>query len=101
MEAPTLIALGTTAGLAAVTLLIVQLIWKTAQPSPEIKDRFGPLTAVVVGTVLALIAVYAGNANPAGANGTDIVNALLSGLFVGTTSMGIHDSIDSVNPDIV
>lgn len=102
MEAPTLAALGTTAGLATVTLLVVQLIWRTARPSAEAKDRFGPLVAVLVGVVLALVAVFVGGANPAGAPaGSDVVNAILAGLFVGTTAMGLHDAVDSVDPNIV
>jgi len=101
MEAPTVNSLLTTGGLAVAVVLITQLIWSTVRPSPDTKDRFGPLVAVIVGIVLSLIAVFTVGLDPAGSAGTDIFNAILSGLFVGATGMGIHDSIDSVNPNIV
>lgn len=97
MEVPTLDALVTVGGAGVVVLIITQVFWKLANVAPATKDRIGPAVAIAVGILVTLFGTFALGL----AERTDIANAILNGLFAGATGMGLHDTIDSVNENIV
>lgn len=81
----------TLGGASIVVSIITQVILSTWRPSPEAKDRFGPLLALVVGIgVVLLFGALQG--------ATDYAALLLTGLLAGGGGMGIHDTVDAVTP---
>jgi pyruvate/2-oxoacid:ferredoxin oxidoreductase beta subunit len=89
MDAPTTGQLLTVAGNAVVTSLLCEVFWRTLNPSPEVKDRFGPLVAAGTGIALALVALIA--TTGFGAPYASIVDAFLIGLTGGLAAIGVHD----------
>lgn len=90
MDAPTTQQLLTVGGNAAITYLLLEVIWRAWAPAPETKDRFGPLLAVAVGIGLAAVALAVTTA--AGTPYATIVDGLLIGLVGGLAAIGIHDT---------
>lgn len=88
MEQVTFALLLTVAGAAAFEVLILQVVWQAAKPTPEFKDRFGPLIAILAGIAITVIAALA-------VPGTDIGQAVLTGIMAGFSAMGIHDTASS------
>lgn len=81
----------TLGGASIVVSILVQVILSTWRPSPEAKDRFGPLLALLVGIgVLFTFGLLQGS--------TDYATLLLTGLLAGGGGMGVHDTIDAVAP---
>lgn len=93
MDAPTTAQLLTVGGNAAITYLVVEMFWRAWNPTPETKDRFGPLVAALTGIGLAVIAWLATTAG--GAPYASLVDAVLIGLVGGLSSIGVHDVADS------
>ena len=73
---------------AAFEVLILQVLWTAVKPSPEFKDRFGPLIAILAGIAITVIAAFA-------IPGSDVGQAVLTGIMAGFSAMGIHDTADS------
>lgn len=81
----------TLGGAAIVVSILTQVILSTWKPTPEQKDRFGPLLALLVGVItVAVFGVLQG--------ATDYAALLLTGLLAGGGGMGIHDTVDAVAP---
>lgn len=79
-------ALGSVAGVAAVTFLVVQII-KPALAWPQAtQDRFMPLIAVLIGVVLGIVGTVAFGA----IDRVSVVQAVLTGLFGGSTAVGLY-----------
>ena len=78
----------TVAGATVVVSIVVGVILRALNLSPETKSRFGPLVAIGVGVVIVgAAALY---------TGADIGQALLTGLLAGSASMGLYDTVQSV-----
>lgn len=73
--------------LALIMGALISLLGWTKPENAALKDQFGPFLALVVGVVfvggLALV------------QGANIVDAVLVGIVAGSTSMGVHDTIDA------
>lgn len=80
----------TVAGATVVVSIVVGVILRALNLSPESKDRFGPLIAIIVGVVIVgAVALY---------TGADIAQALITGLLAGSASMGLYDTVKAVMP---
>lgn len=80
----------TVAGATVVVTIIVEVLMRAIKPSPETKDRIGPLVAVGVGVlVVGAAALY---------NGADLGQALLTGLLSGAAAIGLYDVARSATP---
>ena len=78
----------TVAGATVVVSIIVGVVLRALNLSPESKDRFGPLIAIGIGVVVVgAAALY---------SGADIGQALLTGLLAGSAAMGLYDTVKSV-----
>lgn len=91
MDAPSTQQLLTVGGNAAATFLLLEVIWRALSPTPEMKDRFGPLLAAGTGIVLALAAWVVTTA--ANAPYSSLLDAALIGLAGGLASIGVHDVV--------
>lgn len=89
MDAPSTGQLLTVGGNAAITFLLVEVIWRAWAPDPTTKDRFGPLLAASIGVALAVVAWLVTTA--ANAPYASLLDAVLIGLVGGLASIGIHD----------
>jgi hypothetical protein len=69
----------------AVGALFSAIGWTDAQGGGAQKDRFGPLVAILVGTVLV--------GGLAALQGADVLSAVLTGFMAGYGSMGVHDLV--------
>lgn len=78
---------GTVAGLSAATLIVVQAFLAALAPSPSLRDRIGPLTALIIAIVLALLFAFA--------TGGVLIVALASGITAAGLAMGAHDVANS------
>lgn len=88
--APTVDSLLSVAGASAILTLVLELAFRTWKPEPATLDRFGPVIAAVAGIVLvggAALYLHA-----------DVAQAVLTGLFAGFASSGIHDVVSSQAP---
>lgn len=90
MEAVTVQALTTVAGLAIVTGVIVAVLRKALNLSGEAMDRWGALLSILVGIVLAILATFVLSLTA----GTDLLQAALNGLFGGLAASGGFDVIN-------
>lgn len=82
---PQVSSLLTVGGLTIFITAITEVILRAWRPSPEQKDRFGPLLAMGLAIVAAVLAsIYLGG---------DGVEGLLLGVIVGWGSMGVHDTV--------
>lgn len=78
-------ALLTFAGLTLVVTAIVEMVMRAWRPSPDQKDRFGPLLAVGIAEVIAIaVALYLSR---------DVVQAAITALFAGLASMGFYKAV--------
>ena len=93
MDNPTLAALLTTAGLAPVVAIIEEALLTAAGPSPEARDRFGPLLALVLGVVIAeVVTVALGLGTKA-----DVAQAALIGILGGSGGIAAHDVVSGAS----
>ncbi len=90
MEAITVQALTTVAGLALVTGLVIPVIRKVLNLSGEMMDRFGALLAILTAVVLAVVAGVVLNL----VSGADIVQDILNGLVAGLAAAGGYDVVN-------
>lgn len=90
MEALTLSQLTTVAGLATASTLLSELFWRTVQPSPATKARFGPITAVAIGVVCGLVAGFL-----LGLARADLAQVVINGVLGGLAAIGVHDVWES------
>ena len=88
---PTIAQLATVSGNAAITFLIGQVFWRTANAAPATMDRFGPVTAVAIAVGLA-VAGSAVNLTAA-LSSADLLQSVLVGVVSGTSAIGIHDLV--------
>lgn len=85
---PSTDALLTFAGLSLWTTAITEIILRAVRPDPDTQDRFGPLLALLVAVVSAVaVALYID---------ADVVQAVITGVFVGFAAMGVHDTASTV-----
>lgn len=88
LEAPTAGMLGTVAGLALIVTIVTEIILRAWAPTAVVKDRFGPLLALVVGIAFAVAgALFSAT--------TDVLTAVLLGVVSAGGGMGIHDTVNS------
>ena len=79
----------TIGGASVVISILVGVIIAAWKPTPEQKDRFGPLLALATGLVVVLaFGALQGNA--------DYASLLLTGILAGGGSMGVHDTVGVV-----
>jgi len=90
MEALTIVQLTTVAGIAGFTTLVSELIWRTVATTAAVRDRFGPLVAVVIGVGAGI-----GAALLLGQVQLDLAQSALNGIVGGLTAMGVHDLVSS------
>jgi hypothetical protein len=90
MDAVTVSALTTVAGLALVTGIIVAVIRKAGNLSGEAMDRWGALISITVGIVLALVGSFAFDL----IGRLDLLQAVLNGLFGGLAASGGFDVLN-------
>lgn len=83
---PTLTYVTTVAGCAAVTAIIVEVIIRAAGAGFSV-DRFGPLLALGIGILVAVLATAALGIGTSQTFG----QAVLTGLLAGASAMGLHD----------
>lgn len=84
---PTVGMLGTVAGLGFLVSIVTEIILRAINPTSAWKDRFGPLLALLVATVFAVVGALA--------QGLDVVTAILLAVVTAGTGMGIHDTVTS------
>lgn len=78
----------TTAGAAILVTALIQVIKTTFAWDDTRTKRFGPLTAILLGILIAApAALYVG---------ADPVQAAVNGLFAGLAAMGIYDAGSNV-----
>lgn len=95
---PTVENLTTVAGLAGVTFVVVEIVLRAWAPSAATKDRFGPLLAVLIAVALGEIATAVLQISGDGLAPIELLQAFITGLVAGSSSMGIHDLVDSAAP---
>src|SRR3990167_5255534 len=89
---PDVAQLLTVAGLAPIVALVSQLVWRTLghnASGDQLQDRFGPIVAVGIGVMLAVIGLTV--TSIAGVTRLDFAEAALTGLVGGLTAIGLHD----------
>ena len=85
LTVPTVEGLLTLVGLAAVTTVAVEILLRALDPPEGDRRRYGPLVALIVGTVFTLLAAFF--------VGADYLNAFIAASLVGWTSMGMYDTL--------
>jgi hypothetical protein len=81
---PVVNSLLTVGGLTIFVTAITEVVLRAWKPTPEQKDRFGPLLAMGLAVVAGLLAsLYLGG---------DGIEGILLGVIVGWGSMGVHDT---------
>ena len=79
--------LSTVAGVAAITTIIVQIILTATGLSDQQSSRWGPLLAIGVAVVLAVLHA----ASLGSLDQTVLLNSVLLGISAGAAAMGIHN----------
>ena len=87
MDAPALSSLTTVAGISLVVTAIEAFLLPALNLSTEASNRFGPLLAVILGIIVALVATFT---IVTGVGREDVVSAILNGIFGGLAAIGIH-----------
>jgi uncharacterized membrane protein len=82
MEAPTIEQLTTVAGVTIAVVAILAVLMPTEQA-----NRFGPLLAVGVGIVIAIVATWTIVDGPTKQH---FLSAVINGLFAGLAAVGTH-----------
>lgn len=90
METVTVDALTTVAGLAVVTGVVLFAIRKALALSADMMDRFGALFAMLIAILFAVLASLVLGLTA----GTDLLQAVLNGVFAGLTASGGYDLIN-------
>lgn len=83
---------GTVAGIAAATLIVVQAILTALAPAPALRARIGPLAALIVAVLLAVLFALA--------SGGLLIVALATGITAAGVAMGGHDVASSAGVPI-
>lgn len=81
----------TVGGVSVVTWIITGLIFKTAAFSEAQKARFGAVIATLLGIALAVVAT----AVLVGLTGDALLTAFITGLFGGTSAVGLHEVVSN------
>lgn len=84
-EAPSVDGLLTVGGLGFIVTIITEVIMRAWQPTDEVKGRFGPIIAIGVALVFAVLAAISTH--------VDVFQAVLVAIVTGATSMGIYDTV--------
>ena len=93
MEAITVQALTTVAGLAIVVGMIVFILRKALNLTSSAMNRYGALISVAVAIVLAIAAGFALNL----VSGSDLLQGMLNGLAAGLLASGGYDVVNGAN----
>lgn len=93
MQAVTVEALTTVAGLAIVTGVVLFALRKALNLTAELMDRFGALLSMLIAIVFAVIASLALGL----VAGTDLLQAVLNGIFAGLAASGGFDVINGAH----
>lgn len=86
MDGLTVAQLTTVAGIGIATALLSELIWRTTNAPAATIARFGPIVAVGLGIVLAVVAGFA-----LGQGRLDLFQDGINGVVGGLSAMGLHD----------
>lgn len=89
LEEPTVGMLATVAGISLIVTIVTEIILRAWSPTVAMKDRFGPLLALLVGILFAVAGSLV-NGSP------DLVTAVVLGVVSAGTGMGVHDTVTSV-----
>jgi uncharacterized YccA/Bax inhibitor family protein len=87
MEAPTIEQLTTVAGVTIAVVAILAVLMPILNLSTEQANRFGPLLAVGVGIVIAIVATWTIVDGPTKQH---FLSAVINGLFAGLAAVGTH-----------
>lgn len=87
LDTPTIGMLSTTAGLGLLVSIVTEIIIRAWQPDGATKDRFGPLLAIGVALIFAVLGAFT--------QGLDIVSAILLAVVTAGIGMGVHDTVSS------
>lgn len=90
MEAVTVQALTTVAGLAIVVAILVGVVRKAAKLSGETMDQWGAVLSMGIGVVLAIAAALTLHVE----GGPDLFQAILNGIFGGLAASGGFDVVN-------
>jgi hypothetical protein len=86
MDTSELLTLG---GVAIVVTILTEVIKRAAAMSDDVIARFGPLLAVTLGVVIAILASWY--------QGADLVAGALTGLLAGASASGIYSYTKGVS----
>lgn len=89
-DQPTTGMLTTVAGLGLLVSIVTEVILRAWQPTAQVKDRFGPVLALSVALLFAMIGAVS--------QGLDPIAAIVLAVVTGGTGMGIHDTADAAVP---
>jgi hypothetical protein len=87
-DVPQVSALLTITGVSVVTVIIMEIVKRAAQMSEASVKRWGPLLAVGIATVLAVLALFV--INGTAIDGESVLQAILTGIMGGAASAGIY-----------
>lgn len=90
MDAPTIQDLLTVAGLTIVTVAILAVLMPILKLTEENANRFGPLLAIGIAVILAVIATWTIVTGP---TRQDFLTAVINGLFAGLAAIGTHQTV--------
>lgn len=90
MDAPTLQALTTVAGITIAVAAIEAFLLPALKLSDEATNRFGPLLAVGLGIIISVIATWV---VVTGVGKQDIASAVVNGIFGGLAAIGTHSVV--------
>lgn len=93
MEAVTVSALTTIAGLALITGLVLGVVSRALDWSGQTMDRFGALISILIAVVFAILATLALGIF----SGVDLLQAVLNGIVAGLTASGGYDLLNGAN----
>lgn len=88
LEAPTadqLLTLGTLSFLVTVLTEVIMRAWR---PDADLKDRVGPLLAIGLGVIIAVLVGLNRSA--------DLAQAAVTGLYAGLASMGFYKGVKTL-----
>ena len=81
-EAPTPEALLSLGALTFLVTVLTEVIMRAIKPSDDLKDRIGPLAAILLGVVIAVLISFNRD--------LDAVQGVITGIYAGLGSMGLY-----------
>lgn len=90
MDAPTLQALTTVAGITIAVAAIEAFLLPALNLSADLNNRFGPLLAVILGVIIGIAATWV---VVTGVGKQDIAVAVVNGIFGGLAAVGTHQFV--------